>query len=118
MKRIKNLIQNLKSIRDLSKHNPAILKVVLDILKFVEKTHESQKPMVCEIAMFNMKTGERYADFVSLWAGIGNSNPIDRAKQLKAQNIELTRLLILAKEGNLSDEDKQLIETTLRVFDL
>lgn len=114
MKKIIGLWKTWKILRN----NAGIFKVVEDIFKFVETTHQEQKPMVTKIVLLNMGTGEKYGDFVSLWAGIGEASPIEIAKQLKAQNIELKRLLILAKEGNLSDDDKQLIEITLRIFDL
>ena len=113
MKKLIGLWKTWKILRN----NAGIFKVVEDIFKFVETTHKEQKPMVTNIVLLNMGTGEKYGDFVSIWAGIGDANPIERAKHLKAQNIELKRLLNLAKEGNLSDDDKQLIELTLRIFE-
>lgn len=113
MKKIIGLWKTWKILRN----NAGIFKVVEDIFKFVETTHKEQKPMVTKIVLLNMATGEKFTDFVSLWAGIGDANPIERAKQLKAQNTELKRLLELAKNGNLTDEDKQLIQLTLNVFD-
>ena len=114
MKKIIGLWKTWKILRN----NAGIFKVVEDIFKFVETTHKEQKPMVTKIVLLNMATGENWGDFVSLWAGIGDTNPIERAKQLKAQNIELKRLLEIAKEGDLTAENKELIETTLRIFDL
>lgn len=113
MKKIIGLWKTWKILRN----NAGIFKVVEDIFKFVETTHKEQKPMVTKIVLLNMAKGEKIGDFVSLWAGIGDASPIERCGQLKAQNNELKRLLQLAKEGNLTDEDKQLIELTLRVFD-
>jgi len=101
----------------LLRKNAGIFKVVEDIFKFVETTHKEQKPMVTKIVLINMANGEKVGDFVSLWAGIGECNPIARVEQLKAQNTELKRLLTIAKNGSVSDDDKQLIELTLRVFD-
>lgn len=99
------------------RNNAAIFKVVADIFKFVETTHKEQKPMVSKIVLLNMDKGEKIGDFVSLWAGIGDANPIERCRHLKAQNIELKRLLQLSLDGNLTDKDKQLIELTLKVFE-
>jgi hypothetical protein len=113
MKKIIGLWKSWKILRN----NAGIFKVVEDIFKFVETTHKEQKPMVTKIVLLNMAEGKKVGDFVSLWAGIGESNPIERAMQLKAQNTELKRLLNIAKEGDLTEENKQLIDVTLRIFD-
>lgn len=112
------VINFFKNIKILIKHS-WILKITADIFKFVETTHESQKPMVCNIAIVNMKDGTKYSDFVSLWAGIGEANPIDRAKQLKNQTTELKRLLKIAlqKGENMSDDEKKEINYVLNVFE-
>lgn len=98
------------------KCSPWIFKALEDTFKFVELTHKEQKPMVTKIVLVNMKDGAHFGDFVSLWAGIGEANPIDRCSHLKSQNNELKRLLKIASEGKISDEDKQLIELTLKHF--
>jgi len=113
---IKSIVNFFKAWR-IVKNNPNIFKVVEDIFKFVERTHEEQKPMACEIVLLNMKDGTKISDFVSLWAGVGFANPLERAKQLKAQNVELKRLLTIAKEGNICAEDKNLMDVTLNIFD-
>ena len=113
---MKNLINIWRLFTTLRK-NAHLFKVVEDIFKFVETTHEKQVPMVTKIVLLNMDKGEKIEDFVSLWAGIGMCNPIERACQLKAQNIELKRLLNLAKGGGISKSDYDLIELTLKMFD-
>mgnify|MGYP003495192409 CR=1 FL=1 len=112
MKTIINTIKLLRIVR----RSPWILKVVEDTFKFVETTHKEQKPMVTKIVLVNMKDGSQYGDFVSLWAGIGEANPIDRCCHLKSQNEELKRLLKISLDGNISEEDKQLIELSLKHF--
>jgi hypothetical protein len=112
---IKNTINALKVFK-LIANNPAIFKVVGDIFKFVEKTQEEGRPMVTKIVLANMGDGTHLCDFVSLWAGVGETNPIERAKQLKAQNTELMRLLTIAKNGNVSKENIELIDLTLNHF--
>jgi len=97
--------------------NAGMFKIVEDIFKFVENTHKEGKPMVTKIVLLNMGTGEKHGDFVSLWAGIGEASPIERCLHLKAQNNELKRLLNIAKQGSLTDEDKQSIQMTLAVFE-
>jgi hypothetical protein len=65
---------------------------LMDFIKLVEK---EQKPMYTQIALIDNRTNENMFSLVSLWAGIGDANPIDRCKHLKAQNTELIRLLKL-----------------------
>lgn len=113
---IKSIVNFFKAWK-MVKNNSHIFKIVEDVFKFVELTHKFQKPMVTKIVNVNMKDGTVVSDFVSLWAGIGDANPIERAKQLKAQNVELKRLLTIAKEGNISAEDKNLMDVTLNIFD-
>lgn len=113
---MKKLIELWKTYKIIRK-NSHLFKIVEDIFKFVETTHEKQIPLVTKIVLLNMGTGEKIEDFVSLWAGIGMCNPIERATQLKAQNIELKRLLKTAKGGGISKEDYDLIELTLKIFD-
>lgn len=98
------------------RRSPWIFKALEDTFKFVELTHKEQRPMVTKIVLVNMKDGTNYGDFVSLWAGIGEANPIDRCSHLKSQNTELQRLLKIAVNGNISDEDKRLMELTLKHF--
>ncbi len=112
----KNLKDTWKIWRTV-KDSPAIFKVVEDIFKFVETTHKEQRPMVTKIVLLNMADGTKMGDFVSLWAGIGEENPIDRAKGLKAQTTELKRLLQLSIDGELTNEDKKQVEMVLQIFD-
>lgn len=112
MKKIIGLWRTWKILRN----NAGIFKVVEDIFKFVDTAHKDQKPMVSKISVLNMANGEKISDFVSLWAGIGDTSPIERCAHLKAQNTELKRLLEMAKDGNLTADDKQLIELTLKHF--
>ncbi|MEK6883291.1 MAG: hypothetical protein AABY22_26930 [Nanoarchaeota archaeon] len=113
---MKTLINSIKIFK-LMRTSPHIFKVVEDIFKFAELTHKEQRPMATKIVLLNMKDGTKYSDFVSLWAGIGEANPIDRAGHLKAQNTELKRLLTLSLNKNITKDDIELIETTLRIFE-
>jgi hypothetical protein len=113
MKKIINVFKLFK----LMYSNMGLFKVVEDIFKFVETTHEKQIPMVSKIALINTRDGTQFSDFVSLWAGIGECSPIERAKHLKAQNDELKRLLKIASKGLISKEDKELIDLTLKILD-
>lgn len=113
MKKIISLWKTYKILRD----NAGIFELVEDVFKFIETTHKEQKPMVSRISLLKMGTGENVSDFVSLWAGIGESNPIERAKQLKAQNTELKKLLQLSKKGNLTGSERSYMEFALKNFD-
>ena len=109
-------IKDVFRIWKLISNNLTLFKIVEDIFKFVEKTHEAQHPMVTEIVLLNMANGAKISDFVSLWAGIGQCNPIQRASQLKAQNTELIRLLTLVKDGNVSKDEYEQIELVIKHF--
>lgn len=113
---IKKIINSVRCWNAIRKH-PALFKVVENIFKFVETVHNEQRPMVTKIVLLNMADGTKISDFVSLWAGIGEASPIERCGHLKAQNIELKRLLTLASTGDLTDDDKKLIEITLKIFE-
>lgn len=113
IKKIKEIWKLYKTLRN----NFEIFKVVEDIFKFVEKTQEEQKPMVCKIALINTKDGTKFSDFVSLWAGIGDANLVDRAAGLKEQNTELKRLLKLAIAGEMTNDDKKQVECFLKFFE-
>ena len=113
---MKKLIDLWKTY-NLLRNNAGIFKVVTDIFKFLEKVHIEQKPMLCQIAIVNMDKGNKIEDFISLWAGMGESNPIERVRFLKAQNTELKRLLKLSMESDLTDFSKKEIDSALRLFE-
>ena len=110
------LFETIKNYNTVRK-NGHFLKIVADIFKFVETTHKEHKPMTCEIALINVGNEMKIGSFVSLWAGIGKASPIERCQHLKAQNIELIRLLRIAREGDLSEENKICIDVTIKCFD-
>lgn len=114
--KIKELIEVYRIWKVLNK-SQSIFIMVERIFKFIQETHDQKKPMVTEIALVNMANGTKVSDFVSLWAGIGDANPIKRVSHLKAQNIELKRLLELSSNGLITEEDKKQIEIVLRYFD-
>jgi hypothetical protein len=112
LKRIKNGWAVWKEVRN----KAPMFKIVLDIFNFVEQTHKEQRPMLCKIVVANMQDGNKIEDFVSLWAGIGDANPIERCRYLKAQNDELKRLLTLYHTQRITTEDKDLVDITLKMF--
>ena len=95
------------------------MKLMEDIIKFIDRTSDEGRPMICKIALVNTKDGTRLNDFVSLWAGIGESSPLERLKQLKAQRDEYERQLkLIADKYPLSEDDKEMIATTVKYFNL
>lgn len=113
IQKIKELIVFFKIWQEV-KQSPAIFKVVYDLFKFVETTHEAKKPLVTEIAIFNMADGTKISDFVSIWAGIGDDNPVKRIAKLKLQNAELKMWLVVAMDDKLDEEAKQRIGELLK----
>ena len=99
--------------------NMNILKVVEDIFNFVQTTSREGKPMTCKIALLNTADGTKVSDFVSLWAGIGESNPVDRVMQLRRQKEELQHCLkYLLDNYAIKDADRKEIELTIKYFNL
>jgi hypothetical protein len=111
-------LRNIYKCYQIFRKHAHLFKVVEDIFRFAQKTHEEQKPMVTKIVLFNMAEGTKMGDFVSLWAGVGNANPIDRASELKAQNTELKRLLKLClDEPALIADNKEQIKWATSFFE-
>lgn len=100
----------------LSRKHPGIFKLIAELFEFAKKTHEEQKPMVTRLTILKMNDDGKYPDYVSLWAGVGEDNPIQRIEALKAQTEELKRLLSHTRKGELSEGDKLLIDTVLKHF--
>jgi hypothetical protein len=115
---MKNLITAFKAFQVIRK-NGAILTMMTELINFVTRVSDECKPMLCKIALVNTKDGTKLCDFVSLWAGIGEANPIERIRALKAQNDEYQRQLkLISEKYPLSTEDKEMIETTIKYFNL
>jgi hypothetical protein len=111
------IFKEFKIYRQLSKTPPALVQLMTDVLDFINKVHKEGKPMISEIAMIDIGTNKKVCDMVTLWAGVGDANPLKRCAALKAQTEELKRLLKIATEGNLSESDKINIKLVLDCFD-
>ena len=95
---------------------PALFKLVSDIFSFIEKVANEGKPMMCKIANIDTSTGEKDV-LVSLWAGIGDVNPIDRLGVLKTQNVALQDLLKrVMEDGNIDESLKNNIMIAITHF--
>lgn len=115
---MRNIFEAWKAFQ-LIRKKAALLKVVEDVFVFAQTTSREGKPMTCKIALLNTADGTKITDFVSLWAGIGESNPIDRVMQLRKQRDELEHVCkYLLKNYPVSEQDRKEIEYTLKCFNL
>lgn len=112
---MKTIISIWKLYR-LFRKKPGLLKVVEDIFKFLETSHKEQKPMVCKIALINMADGKQIGDFISLWAGLGESSPIERVRVLKGLNSQFLSILETVKESINDLDHRELVDFTLEVY--
>lgn len=97
MKTIKNIIDGLMLIRLLKKGtlHRAWYEVVKKVMDFAIDVQQQGKPMLTKIAAIDMSTDKVIGDIniVSLWAGVGEANPIERCRHLKRQNEHMKDLL-------------------------
>lgn len=102
MNYLKNLLNYFRLVKMFNKANIhyAWYKIVQHVMDFATQVQQNGKPMLTKIAVVDMSKQKIIGDFdlVSIWAGIGNANPIERCGHLKAQNTELKRLLQMCKE--------------------
>ena len=120
---MKGLFEAWHAYKELKKMHH-LLPIVKGLFEFCELAHKEQKPMYTKVVLLNMADKDKVlggkevlGDFVSLWAGVGDANPIERCKGLKAQNVELKRLLVLARNGELKEDDMQHVDMVLKVFE-
>ena len=99
--------------------SPYLLLTLDAVSGLMKATIENKKPMGTRIALVDTKNGhgQYLTDFISLWAGLGDANPIERIRHLRAQNEEMKRLLKIATETGLTETDKKDIEYVLKCFE-
>ena len=80
-------------------------------MDFAIQVQQHGKPMLTKIAIIDMSKEKIIGDFdmVSLWAGIGEANPIERGRQLKAQNEFMKDLLKKCDKKLDAEIDKDLL---------
>ena len=95
------------------------LKIADGIMKFVFEVAQKKSPMLTEIAVIdNTKDqiiGNR--DMVSLWAAVGEANPIKRCKELKAQNAVMKELLKQCRSKLEVAQDNNMVVNISLVLD-
>lgn len=115
------LIESAKIVSE----NSHWIQLTKGIIDFVVKVHEEQKPMTSGlqltcIANVDCSKDEKTTelDFVSLWAGIGNSNPIERLKQVVNQRDAYKTMLKKVLEKDISEKEREEIEMTIYALEL
>ncbi len=116
------MIQRIKNIIYLLKHakiNVAWFKIVKGVMDMAISVQQHGKPMLTKIAVVDMSADKIIGDFdmVSIWAGVGDANPIERGKHLKAQNVALKELLVKCKESLNFNDNKDLFVNISIVLD-
>jgi hypothetical protein len=94
MKKLLNYFRLIKLMNNATM-SIAWYKIVQSVMDYAIQVQQHGKPMLTKIAVVDMSEEKIIGDFdmVSIWAGVGDANPIERGKHLKAQNTELKRLL-------------------------
>lgn len=84
-------------------------KVTESIMNFATDVQRDGKARLCKLAVIDMSKEKFIGDFdmVSIWAGVGEANPIERSRHIKAQSEELKRLLrmCITKEDVRADTE-------------
>lgn len=122
---IENPKEVSQSFKFLESHSN-MLKVTQGLFEFIKEVHEENRPMTSAIKLkciviANCSENDKPSDLdiVSLWAGIGDSNPISRLKAIIAQRD--TYKLMLRKcldEGTLSKRERDEIEMTIHAIEM
>lgn len=109
----KNFLNYFRLVKMLNKANIhlAWYKILQSIMDFAIQVQQHGKPMLTKIAVIDMSEEKIIGDFdmVSLWAGIGEANPIERGRQLKAQNEFMKDLLKKCNKKLDAEVDKDLL---------
>lgn len=118
MKKIKDTLKLFRMLRKPT-INLAWFKVVDEVMKMAVQVQQHGKPMLTKIAAIDIG-GQGIIgnlDIVSIWAGVGEANPIERSKHLKAQNSALKILLEKCKEKPEVRTDEDLFMNICLVLD-
>lgn len=95
MKRIFNAVKwAWKVYRQPKVFSPAMLGVLQAQTDFLQKTAESNRPMMTDLCMMCWDEGEeKEIKILTLWCGVGLGTPLDRIRELAEENKELKRQL-------------------------
>lgn len=116
LEKIKNLwwiVRNIKSIVVVGRHQH-IVEMFYKIMQQIQKTAEKGKPYMSDVIIVNTATGEKLADFVSVWTGAHDGNPLKRLRGVIEQRNILKSVLSTIP---LPEDRKIEIELMLKSFD-
>lgn len=98
----------------------AWMKLVNDIMEFATEANQRKRPMLTKICSINMseKTNiiPKNFDIVSLWAGIGDANPIARLQNLRAQIEGLREILTEAQKAIPDNEENNTLLLNVKII--
>ena len=94
-------------------------QIVESVMNMANEVQQHGKPMLTKIAAIDMSKDKEIGDFdiVSIWCGVGEANPIERSKHLKAQNSHMKELLISCRSKLSIGQDDDLIVNISIVLD-
>lgn len=85
---------------------PGLLTFISDMFDFLVKVKNEGRPMMFQVGIVNTGDGSKIGDFINVWAGIGDANPIKRIEQLISQRDVLKQFIVsLSKNHQLSREE-------------
>ncbi len=116
---IRNLFRIMRTLRKIG-YARWPFETVEKIFEFVEQVGVEQHPRMTRIIIVNTKTGKEVNDFVSLWAGVGGSNPINRSDQMKGQRDlckEALKGIYIEFALKMNEHDKKIVEFAIQNCD-
>jgi hypothetical protein len=91
----------------LQKVSPGLLQFIGDMFDNLHRVSEMGKPFMWQVGLVNTGDGSKLGDFVNVWAGIGEGNPIKRIEELLRQRQLLRDFIIdLSATHTLTEEEK------------
>jgi hypothetical protein len=102
----------VSNAKEMFKHS-TVMQLNAELFNFISEVAEHKRPLLTKLASVDAK-----GTVVSVWAGIGISNPIMRIKEIKNQKDALRDLLIRVKNSDFvfSDSDKLNAQILIDTF--
>ncbi len=118
MRRLKNFWWVLTNIHTLAlmSENIHVMKLFKGVMDLIAQTAKEGKPMITKVALFNIADGTKLCDYVTLWAGAHDGNPLDRIEALRNQRDELKRQLSLFVDGMPEGDKKKILKLQIESF--
>lgn len=117
---INRRIKNIRAWNRISKmpNAAAWMKIVEDVMKFATAVQQDQQPMLTKICAINMEVEElpTELDIVSLWASVGDLNPLTRLGQLKDQIKLLRETLSKLQQQVPENEENKNLHLNIRII--